>query len=141
MDAPSSSKAVEFYLPAEDPELGRRPEIQFFCTGDGKVLRVRYFADTGIRPLVGDYKNYNQPALAPKITINKKQHVGGIWDVWVDRKSMILDKTTIRAILNGKQMLVQYRDRNQNHFNDFFDIGGLDKTALERACGNNGWFK
>lgn len=139
-DNPSSTRAVEFYLVAEDAELGRHPEIQFICNGDGKVLRVRYFADAKLRALIGDYKNYDQPALAPKITIDKKHRVNGIWDLWVDRTSMLLDRTTIRAILKSKQMLVQYRDRVQDHFNDFFVTEGLDKKELERACGNNGWF-
>lgn len=141
MDDPSSTKAIEFFVAADDPELGRSPQIQFICSGDGKVIRVRYFADTGLRATVGDYKNYEMPAISPKVTVNKKKRFSAIWDVNPDRKSANLDKKTIREMLQAQEILVQYRDREENHFNDFFVVGGLDKTALERACGNNGWFK
>lgn len=141
MDAPTSTKAVEFALSASEAELGRSPEIQFICTGDGKAIRVRYFADTSLRPTIGDYRNYQMPAISPKITLDKKKHFSAVWDVFPDRKSAILDTKTIRAMLDAKEMMVRYRDKEENHFADLFVVEGLNKTALQRACGNNGWFE
>jgi len=140
VDGPTSQKVVKFYLPADEAELGRSPSIELICTGDGKLVRTRYFADTELPATTGDYKRYDDPAFTPKIRIDKKVHFVPVWDLNPDGKSAEIDAKTVRAMFKGTEMRVRYVDKSTNNFMDSFVVAGLDIDTVRKACGNNGWF-
>lgn len=139
-DPANGRKLIVFTLPADEAELGRSPDIELICDGDGKFVRARYFADTALRATDGDYQNYNEPAIVPKIRIDKK-NFKGLWDLLPDQKSAALDKKTIRAIFKGSEMEVRYRDSDYDNLVDAFSVSGLDKRLVVKACGDQGWFQ
>jgi hypothetical protein len=137
---PDSHRAeVVFTLPADEAELGRSPEIDLTCTGDGKFIGARYFTDTELLAKDGDYKNYEAPAIFPKVRIDKRSF-RPIWDLLGDRKSTALDKKTLRAIFGGAQMQVRYTDKQYNNLVDVYTVSGLNKDEIVKACGQQGWF-
>jgi hypothetical protein len=140
VDGPNNRKVVRFYLPADEAELGRSPSIELICTGDGRLVRTRYFADTDLPATTGDYKRYDDPAFTPKIRIDKKVRLGPVWDLYADGKSAQIDAKTVRAMFKATEMRVQYADKSTDHFVDSFLVGGLDTGSVRRACGDNGWF-
>jgi hypothetical protein len=138
-DGGNNQKLIVFTLPADEAELGRSPEIEVMCDGDGKFVRARYFADTAVRATDADYLNYRAPAMVPKIELDKKKFKG-LWDVMGDQKSAALDKKTLRAIFKGSEMQVSYTDKNYENLVDVYSVAGLDKREVVKACGNQGWF-
>jgi hypothetical protein len=132
-------KIVVFRLPAAEAELGRSPEIQLMCSGDGQLVQARYFADTELLAKDGDYRNYEAAAVIPAIVIDKK-HFKGVWDLLPGSKAMELDKKSLRAIFKGRDMQVRYRDKAYNNLVDQFIVSGLDHREVVKACGNQGWF-
>jgi hypothetical protein len=140
VDGPENQKVVRFYLPADEAELGRSPLVELICTGDRKLVRARYFADTDLQATTGDYAHYDDPAFTPKVRIDKNVKLAPLWDLSLDGKSAQIDRKTIRAMFKGTEMRVQYMNKSLDHFVDSFIVRGLDTVSVRRACGDNGWF-
>ncbi len=140
IDPPTGDKVVVFTLPADEAELGRAPVFQLVCNGDGKLVHARYFADTPLRVTTGDYRHFQDPAMTPKIRIDKKKTIEPVWDIISGSKVAQIDQRTVRALLTANLMAVRYIDLQTNNFTDFFSPAGLDQKRLKRACGDNGWF-
>jgi hypothetical protein len=138
INPPDGRKVLVFSLPAEQAELGRSPEIQLSCA-DRKLVHARYFADTTLLAKDGDYANYQTPAIIPKIEIDKKK-LKGLWDLLPDNKSMEMDKKSLRAMFQGSEMQVRYRDKAYDNLVDVFAVSGINKAAVLKYCGPQGWF-
>jgi hypothetical protein len=141
IDPPSGNRVVVFSLPADEADLGRSPAFQFVCTGDAKVVHAQYAADTPLRVTTGDYRNYYETAMTPKLRVDKKKTFSPIWDVFAGSKFAKIDKRTVRALLGSTELRVHFVDQNTNNFTDVFSPAGLDQRLLKRACGDNGWFE
>ena len=141
VDNPSNQKVVKFTLVATEAEMGRRPDIEVVCTGDSKFVRARYFADTVLSANAKNYKNYDAPALSPKLRFDKRTNFSPIWELLPDNRSALIDTRTIHDLFKSTELYVRYMDKSAAHFVDYYQPEGLDKKALERACGSNGWFE
>ena len=141
IDAPTGNQVVVFTLPADEAELGRAPTFRFICTGDGKLVHAQYFADTPLRATTGDYRHYDEPAMTPKIRIDKTKTIEPVWDLFPGNKMADIDKRTVIALLQATVLRVRYIDKNLNNFTDSYSPAGLNQKLLKRACGDNGWFK
>lgn len=131
-------KVVMFRLKADEAELGREPEIQIMCNGDGKLIHARYFMDTTVRLNTDDTMNYNVPALILTLRIDKKSYKP-LWD-GLDPHGIEIDNKSMKRILAGADVQVRYLDTNYNNLVDEYSPHGLDKDAVQRACGVHGWW-
>lgn len=137
-DPADDRKVVMFTLPADEAELGRSPYIQLECTGDGKLVHARYFADAELTAKDADNRNYGAPAIALKLRVDKKD-VRVLWDLLPGHRSAEMDKKALRALFTGKSMQVRYVDRAYNNFIDFYSVEGLNRDEVAKACGEQKW--